>query len=360
MTPINMKRIIICALCVAACVSCGTRQYSIVGTYTAPDGTETVMIDRNTDDTLAVTTVKDNTFSFSGKITEPAYVYIGHANVKVYSILEPGTVFVDLDERSVQGTPLIDIYMDFNKRFYRFDAERNQERKALEARQDSMSPKEFSDRWDSLNQKYASLQAALADSLIQRWPDNILSGIVLGDLAVRDTALFMRRYSEATEKVKSVRDAKNAYRSISVMSRTAPGKMFLDYTVKGGNPDGTDVSLSDYVGKGKYILLDHWASWCGPCKAEIPSIRKAYDAFKGERFDVVSVAMSDRREDTEKALQELDMPWHQILDAQKIPVELYGIEYIPHLILFAPDGTILKRGLRGEQIYAMMQDLLQD
>ena len=123
-------------------------------------------------------------------------------------------------------------------------------------------------------------------------------------------------------------------------------------------PDGVTVRLSDYVGKGKYILLDHWASWCGPCKAEIPAIRKAYDAFKGDRFDVVSIACSDKREDTVKALSELDMPWNQILDAQKIPVELYGVATIPHLILFAPDGTILKRGLRGEQIYSTLQELL--
>ena len=354
-----MKKAFFSLLCIAACISCGNNKYNIEAVYTAPDGTEVCMIDRTSNDTLAVTTVKDNAFTMSGKITEPAYVYIGHGNEKVYSILEPGKAFVDLDERTVSGTPLIEVYEDFNHRFYRFDSVRNQERKALEARQDSMSPKEFSDEWDRLNAKYAALQAALADSLIQRWPDNIISGVVLGDLATKDTALFMRRYNEATEKVKSVRDARNAYKSISVMSKTAPGKMFIDYTVKGGNPDGSDVSLSDYVGKGKYILLDHWASWCGPCKAEIPAIRKAYDAFKGDRFDIVSVAMSDKREDTEKALKELDMPWNHILDAQKIPVELYGIEYIPHLILFAPDGTILKRGLRGEQIYSTLQELLR-
>ncbi len=63
--------------------------------------------------------------------------------------------------------------------------------------------------------------------------------------------------------------------------------------------------------------------------------------------------------DTERALEQLDMPWHQILDAQKIPSELYGINAIPHLILFAPDGTILERGLRGEQIYAAVEAALR-
>jgi hypothetical protein len=73
---------------------------------------------------------------------------------------------------------------------------------------------------------------------------------------------------------------------------------------------------------------------------------------------VVSIAVSDKRADTELALSTLDMPWNQILDAQRIPLELYGVNAIPHLILFGPDGTILQRGLRGEDIYTTVADLL--
>jgi allantoicase len=90
----------------------------------------------------------------------------------------------------------------------------------------------------------------------------------------------------------------------------------------------------------------------------MPYIKKAWEAFAGNRFDVVSIAVSDKRADTEAALAKLDMPWHQILDAQKIPQELYGVSAIPHLILFAPDGTILKRGLRGEDIEKTVSEVL--
>ena len=354
-----MKRITLILLCLA-CVSCGRNAYKIDAVYTAPDGTEVYLIDTtNGSDTLAVTTVQDNRFAFSGEVQEPFFAYVGHGNDRVHFILEPGTAYVDLDERTGSGTPMADAYNDFHKRFYGYDATRNEERKALEVRQDEMSPKEFSDEWDRLNEKYAVLQVALADSVILAWPDSYVAALALDDMAYKDTALFLRRYKEASDLVKDFRYVKSDYKAISVLANTAPGKMFLDYTVKGGNPDGTDVSLSDYIGKGKYILLDHWASWCGPCIAEIPAIRKAYDAFKGDKFDIVSIACSDKREDTINALQKLDMPWNQILDAQKIPVDLYGVATIPHLILFAPDGTILKRGLRGEQIYATLQDLLK-
>ena len=353
-----MKRIALIFLCLAACVSCAKKTYIIEAVYTAPDGTEVFLTDTGSNDTLAVTTVKDNRFSFSGTVQEPFYAYVGHGNERIHLILEPGTVHVDIDERTASGTPMVDAYNAFHKRFYGYDAIRNEERKALEARRQEMSPKEFSDEWERLNAKYAALQVALADSVVRAWPDNLVGALALDDMAYKDTALFMRLYNGSSDMVKAFRYVSNDYRTISILSNTAPGKMFLDYTVKGGNPDGSDVSLSDYVGKGKYILLDHWASWCGPCKAEIPAIRKAYDAFRGERFDIVSIAVSDKREDTEKALSELDMPWNQILDAQKIPLDLYGVATIPHLILFAPDGTILKRGLRGEQIYSTLQEYL--
>ena len=134
--------------------------------------------------------------------------------------------------------------------------------------------------------------------------------------------------------------------------------MFTDYTIKGGNIDGSDVKLSDYVGKGKYVLLDHWASWCGPCKAEMPNLKRAYEAFKDKNVQIVGIAVSDKREDTMRELEKLNLPWPQIVDAQGTPKEVYGVKYIPHLILFAPDGTILKRGLRGEQILTVISEIL--
>jgi len=190
--------------------------------------------------------------------------------------------------------------------------------------------------------------------------DKLVGALALEDLAYVDTTCFLSLYAQLPARFQQFFLVRKAYDAIQLQNRTAPGRMFTDYTITGGNPDGTDVKLSDYVGRGKYILLDHWASWCGPCKAEMPYIKKTWEAFAGDRFDVVSIAVSDKRADTEAALAKLDMPWHQILDGQKIPQELYGISAIPHLILFAPDGTILQRGLRGEQIYDAVSEILSN
>ena len=141
---------------------------------------------------------------------------------------------------------------------------------------------------------------------------------------------------------------------------TAEGKMFTDFTVVQDPADslGSKVSLSDFVGKGKYVLVDFWASWCGPCKAEIPNIAAVYEKYKGEDFDVLSIAVWDDPADTKVSAKEHGVVWNQIINAQQLPTDLYGIEGIPHIILFGPDGTILKRNLRGEDIESAVAEAL--
>ena len=141
---------------------------------------------------------------------------------------------------------------------------------------------------------------------------------------------------------------------------TAPGQMFTDFTViqDPDNAEASTVKFSDYVGKGKYVLVDFWASWCGPCKREIPNIAAVYDKYKGDDFDVLSVAVWDEPKATAEAAAEHGVVWNQIVNAQRIPTEIYGIEGIPHIMLVGPDGVIIKRDLRGEDIEKAVAEAL--
>ena len=132
---------------------------------------------------------------------------------------------------------------------------------------------------------------------------------------------------------------------------TREGCKFIDFEVDG-------VKFSDFVGKGKYVLVDFWASWCGPCKREIPNIKEVYKKYAGENFDVLSVAVWDKLEDTQAAIKSEGLTWNQIVNAQRIPTDIYGIQGIPQIMLFGPDGTILKRDLRGEGIEAAVKEAL--
>lgn len=144
---------------------------------------------------------------------------------------------------------------------------------------------------------------------------------------------------------------------IAKLQETSAGKMFKDFTVESftgddaeGNPVFAKVNLSDFVGKGKYILLDFWSPWCVPCKKAIPSLKEAYDKYHSDKFDIVSVAVweesrgMDYRNTVDTAAV-YGMNWNLVNNGHLEPADIYGVEYIPYLFLFGPDGKIVERNL---------------
>ena len=130
---------------------------------------------------------------------------------------------------------------------------------------------------------------------------------------------------------------------------SAPGQPYID--VKGTTAEGDTVSLSDYVGKGDYVLVDMWASWCGPCKREIPNIANVYNLYKDKGLKVVGIFVWDKVENLAPAIASEGITWPQIIDSENVATKLYGVQGIPCIMLIGPDGTILDRtNLRGENM----------
>ena len=152
------------------------------------------------------------------------------------------------------------------------------------------------------------------------------------------------------EYLKNLEIIQNEKKSLEGKQATAPGKPFVDF--EGTDAAGNPVKLSDYVGKGNYVLVDMWASWCGPCKREIPNLAEVHNLYKDKGLTVLGVFVSDDIKNLEPTLKEENITWAQIVDNERKALKGYGVDGIPAIMLIGPDGTILERGsaMRGENI----------
>ena len=205
---------------------------------------------------------------------------------------------------------------------------------------------------------YAKIEAA-TDSFIFSHPDSYVSLDLIKDnkMAVIDPIAFEPYYSKLSPRVLASFTGKSVTANYDKAKQIALGKT-VDFTQM--DDKGNTFQLSSL--KGKYVLVDFWASWCVPCRAENPHLLKAYNQFKDKNFEIVGVSLDETRSAWLNAVKHDGMPWIQVSDLKgfKSDVALqYGISAIPQNFLVNPEGVIIAKNLRGEDVDKKLAEFIK-
>ncbi|MDH7463232.1 TlpA disulfide reductase family protein [Chitinophagaceae bacterium 26-R-25] len=217
---------------------------------------------------------------------------------------------------------------------------------------------------EKLGNQMDSLRAAHAEDLYANFLDknpNTPIGLYVvnmykGFQPDADKALAL--FNKLPESLQQLPSGIEMKKKIETSQKTAVGKYALEFTQN--DTLGKPVSLSSF--KGKYVLLDFWASWCHPCRAENPNVVKAFNKYKDKNFTVVSVSLDNSKEKWLKAIHDDGMPWTHVSDLKywkNDVAKLYGISSVPQNLLIDPQGRIVAKNLRGEALEEKLAELIK-
>lgn len=309
-------------------------------------------------------TTKNNVFQFKGTVSrQPTVRYLSYRDERQRLhyrdfFLESGLIKASVNPQgfSVTGTTHNNIYQNIKVQMDCNDRKQDSIYTTLDKTGLTENEKEAKDK------ELKQLRSAMSNIIRKGMADNITNpvGIMLFKLYYRQNpiAITEKLLSQIPADYKNDATVRQIAERINIIKRAATGKPFVDFTLL--TPDKKKTSLSDYVGKGNVVLLDFWASWCGPCRREMPHLIELYNKYKDKHFTVIGISLDNDHEAWVKATKALNIPWTQMSDLRGWQCEaarLYDIKAIPQTVLISKDGTIAARNLSIPELENKLNEL---
>ena len=363
----SLHSILYSALAAAALTACQSNSFQVNGTIEGAADGDTLFLTSDLQTGIPSDTilVKDGKFTIGGQVDSVSLcmVYSAKQNeLNAPFFIEPGNISIAIKATPgatrVGGTKCNDEWQELNDSVMTIGKEINRIAEHVYGQTSTQEEQQQAmEQIEQLNKRFSALVVKKAEKNIKNEFGYFLLTYYPEELIDNETRSRLIRQLPAEMRQRSA--VKMIEESIATAAKTAEGETINDFSQPA--PDGTMLSIMSEVSQHRITIIDFWASWCGPCRQEMPSVIALYNEYKDKGLGIVGVSLDSEKDAWLTAIKQLGMTWPQMSDLkgwENQAAQDFSVTSIPHTIVVDQQGRILQRGLRGESLAKFVAEQL--